>query len=200
VRYLGNRSSGRMGYALASALAELGARVVLVTGPCALPPPHVAERIEVETALQMHRAVMSQVATCRIFVATAAVADYRPAHPADEKIKKGVETLEVCLVRNPDILAEVASLPNPPFTLGFAAETDRVEDYALGKLANKRLNMIAANRVGGPRGGFERDENALILLWNGGRRELPMMSKVELARELALTLAERYATHIASPT
>jgi phosphopantothenoylcysteine decarboxylase/phosphopantothenate--cysteine ligase len=200
VRYLGNRSSGRMGYALAAALGDLGARVILISGPCALRPPPVAELVQVETALQMHAAVMARVADCRIFVATAAVADYRPAHPAEGKIKKGVETLEVQLVRNPDILAEVASRPSPPFTLGFAAETERVEDYALGKLASKRLNMIAANQVGGARGGFERDENALLLLWDGGRRELPMMSKVELARELALTLAERYATHVTAPT
>jgi phosphopantothenoylcysteine decarboxylase/phosphopantothenate--cysteine ligase len=196
VRYLGNRSSGRMGYALASALGALGARVVLISGPCALTPPPVAEFVQVETALQMHAAVLVRVAECRIFVATAAVADYRPAQPAEGKIKKGVETLEVVLVRNPDILAEVAALPDPPFTLGFAAETDRVEEYARGKLVSKRLDMIAANQVGGSRGGFEREENALLVLWDGGRRALPMMSKVELARELALMLAERYATHV----
>jgi phosphopantothenoylcysteine decarboxylase/phosphopantothenate--cysteine ligase len=195
VRYLGNRSSGRMGYALATALTELGARVVLISGPSALTAPAVAELVKVETALEMHAAVMARSRDCEIFVATAAVADYRPAEPAKNKIKKGAEMLEVRLVRNPDILAEVAALATPPFTLGFAAETDAVEQYARSKLVGKRLDMIAANRVGGEAGGFERTENALLVLWKGGQRELPMMSKVELARSLAMLLAERYAEH-----
>lgn len=199
VRYLGNRSSGRMGYALASALTDLGARVVLISGPSALPPPVVVEVVKVETALEMHAAVIARSRDCEIFVSTAAVADYRPAEPAETKIKKGAEALEIRLVRNPDILAEVAALPSPPFTLGFAAETDQVEHYARGKLMDKRLDMIAANRVGAETGGFERAENALLVLWNGGQRELPMMSKVELARGLATLLAERYAQrHAAS--
>jgi phosphopantothenoylcysteine decarboxylase/phosphopantothenate--cysteine ligase len=199
VRYLGNRSSGRMGYALAVALTDLGARVVLVSGPSALVPPAVAELVKVETALEMHAAVTARSRDCDIFVATAAVADYRPAEPAGSKIKKAAEALEIRLVRNPDILAEVAALPKPPFTLGFAAETDAVEQYARGKLKAKRLDMIAANRVAGDAGGFERDENALLVLWNGGQRALPMMSKVELARELAGLLAEHYAErHAAS--
>lgn len=199
VRYLGNRSSGRMGYALADALTELGARVVLISGPGALPPPAVAEVVKVETALEMHAAVMARSRDCEIFVATAAVADYRPAEPAGNKIKKCADVLNVRLVRNPDILAEVAALPTPPFTLGFAAETDEVEQYARGKLVDKRLDMIAANRVGGEAGGFERAENALLVLWNGGQCALPMMSKVELARGLAKLLAERYAErHAAS--
>jgi phosphopantothenoylcysteine decarboxylase/phosphopantothenate--cysteine ligase len=199
VRYLGNRSSGRMGYALAAALTDLGARVTLISGPSALAPPAVAELVKIETALEMHAAVTACARDCDIFVATAAVADYRPAEPAGSKIKKAADTLEIRLVRNPDILAEVAALPKPPFTLGFAAETNDVEQYARGKLKEKRLNMIAANRVGGDSGGFERDENALLVLWNGGQRALPMMSKVELARELATLLAERYAErHAAS--
>jgi phosphopantothenoylcysteine decarboxylase / phosphopantothenate---cysteine ligase len=198
VRYLGNRSSGRMGYALATALTELGARVVVISGPSALPAPAVAELVKVETALEMHAAVMARSRDCEIFVATAAVADYRPAEPAENKIKKGAEVLEVRLVRNPDILAEVAALATPPFTLGFAAETDAVERHARDKLVGKRLDMIAANRVGGETGGFERAENALLVLWKGGQRELPMMSKVELARALAMLLAERYAERHAS--
>lgn len=192
VRYLGNRSSGRMGYALAAALTELGARVVLVSGPCALPTPEGVGRHDVETALEMHGAVMARVADCDLFVAAAAVADYRPAEPAEAKIKKGAADLTVRLVRNPDILAEVAALAPGPFTVGFAAETERVEAYALGKLRDKGLDLIAANLVGGAQGGFERAENALCVLWSGGRRELPMMPKSELARELALTIAERY--------
>ena len=192
VRYLGNRSSGRMGFALAEALADLGARVVLVSGPCALPTPQGIERVNVETALQMHAATMERVSSCDLFVGAAAVADFRPAEPAPEKIKKGTAELAVRLVRNPDILAEVAALAPGPFTVGFAAETERVEEYALGKLTDKRLDLIAANRVGGERGGFEREENALTVLWSGGRRDLPLMSKSRLARELALTIAERY--------
>ncbi|WP_296704476.1 bifunctional phosphopantothenoylcysteine decarboxylase/phosphopantothenate--cysteine ligase CoaBC [Thiocapsa sp. UBA6158] len=200
VRYLGNRSSGRMGYALAAALTDLGARVVLVSGPSALAPPVVAELVKVETALEMRAAVTVRSRDCDIFVATAAVADYRPAEPAGNKIKKAADALEIRLVRNPDILAEVAALPSPPFTLGFAAETNDVEQYARGKLKDKRLDMIAANRVGGASGGFERNENALLVLWNGGQRALPMMSKVELARELAVLLAERYAERHAAST
>jgi phosphopantothenoylcysteine decarboxylase/phosphopantothenate--cysteine ligase len=192
VRYLGNRSSGRMGFALAQALADLGARVVLVSGPCALPTPAGVERVDVETALQMHAATMDRVADCQLFVAAAAVADFRPAEPSEAKIKKGTAELAVRLVRNPDILAEVAALDPGPFTVGFAAETERVEEYALGKLTEKRLDLIAANRVGGERGGFEREDNALTVLWPGGRQELPMMSKSRLARELALRIAERY--------
>jgi phosphopantothenoylcysteine decarboxylase / phosphopantothenate---cysteine ligase len=148
--------------------------------------------VDVETALQMHAATLARVTDCDLFVAAAAVADFRPAEPAPEKIKKETAELSVRLVRNPDILAEVAALALGPFTVGFAAETERVEEYALGKLTDKRLDMIAANRVGGERGGFEREENALVVLWPGGRRELPMMSKARLARELALTIAERY--------
>ncbi|EXJ17168.1 bifunctional phosphopantothenoylcysteine decarboxylase/phosphopantothenate--cysteine ligase CoaBC [Imhoffiella purpurea] len=200
VRFLGNRSSGRMGYALAESLADLGARVVLVSGPTALSMPRVHERIGVETALEMHAAVMSRVADCDLFVATAAVADYRPERPADGKIKKSAEGLTLRLVRNPDILSEVAALDPAPFTVGFAAETERVADYALGKLRDKRLDMIAANLVGGERGGFERDENALSVFWPEGSRDLPMMSKTRLAAELAALIAERYRERHAAST
>lgn len=192
VRYLGNRSSGRMGYALASALGELGAQVVLVTGPTALPAPRVAELIQIETALQMQAAVMAQASSCDLFVGTAAVADYRPAELAASKIKKDAEELTLRLLRNPDILAEVAALTPPPFTVGFAAETERVEQSALAKLSAKNLDMIAANQVGGEQGGFDRDENALLVLWNGGRCDLPLMSKTRLAHALAALIAERY--------
>ena len=192
VRFLGNRSSGRMGFALAEALEALGARVTLVAGPTSLPAPSVAERVDVETALDMHGAVMARATDCDLFVATAAVADYRPIDPAENKIKKDADELTLRLVRNPDILAEVAALPRPPFTVGFAAETDRVEEYARDKLTRKGLDMIAANHVGGAQGGFERAENALTVIWRDGRRELPMMDKTRLARELAQLIAERY--------
>jgi len=192
VRYLGNRSSGRMGYAVATALASLGAAVTLVSGPTALPGPAGMVRIEVETAHEMHTAVMERVGATDLFVAAAAVADYRPAAPVAQKIKKAEQELIVHLVRNPDILAEVAALPNPPFTVGFAAETEQVEDHARTKLRTKGLCMIAANRVGAAQGGFERDDNALIVLWSEGRREFPMMPKTRLAGELAQLIAERY--------
>jgi phosphopantothenoylcysteine decarboxylase/phosphopantothenate--cysteine ligase len=131
VRFLSNRSSGRMGYALAEALARLGARVCLISGPVALDAPPGVERVLVETALEMQAAVLERVGEARIFVAAAAVADYRPVESAPAKIKKGQAELGLRLVRNPDILAQVAALPDAPFTLGFAAETERVEEYAL---------------------------------------------------------------------
>lgn len=198
VRFLGNRSSGRMGFALAEALEALGARVTLVAGPTALPAPRVAERVDVETALEMRAAVMARAADCDLFVATAAVADYRPIDSAENKIKKNADELTLRLVRNPDILAEVAALDSPPFTVGFAAETDRVEEYARDKLTRKKLDMIAANQVGGAQGGFERAENALTVIWRDGQRELPMMDKTRLAHELAQLIAERYQEHHAA--
>jgi phosphopantothenoylcysteine decarboxylase/phosphopantothenate--cysteine ligase len=198
VRYLSNRSSGRMGYALAEALMGLGARVCLVSGPVDLPAPPGAERVLVESALEMEREVMVRAGSSHIFVACAAVADYRAEAPAPEKIKKDPDVLTLRLVKNPDILARVAVLPDGPFTLGFAAETRQVEEYAEQKLRSKRLDMIAANRVGGPQGGFESADNALTLLWPGGRKELPMMPKRDLARHLAEMIAERY--HEKNPT
>jgi phosphopantothenoylcysteine decarboxylase/phosphopantothenate--cysteine ligase len=192
VRFLGNRSSGQMGYALAAALAQLGAEVCLISGPTALPGPPGVTRIDVETAAQMHAAVFERIGTIDLFVAAAAVADYRPAAPADRKIKKDVAELTLQLIRNPDILAAVAALPHPPFTVGFAAETDRVEEHALAKLSAKGLDLIAANQVGGDQGGFERADNALTCLWRDGRRVLPMMPKTRLAGELAQLITERY--------
>lgn len=197
VRFLGNRSSGRMGYALAEAFAELGARVTLVSGPTNLSAPFAVDLVAVETALEMHDAVMQRVGDCDLFAAAAAVADYRPAEPSAGKIKKGGTALTVRLVPNPDILAEVAARQPRPFTLGFAAETDRVETYARSKLEGKGLDLIAANLVGGERGGFDSDENALIVLWPGGRVELAMMPKRQLARALAALVVERF--HRAGP-
>jgi len=195
VRFLGNRSSGKMGYAVAAALVEQGARVTLVSGPVSLAPPPGVEVLPVESASEMHAAVMERVAGCDLFVATAAVADYRPAEPAGHKIKKSRERMSIELVRNPDILAEVAALETPPFCVGFAAETEEVERHAEAKLQAKGAHMIAANRVGTEAGGFERDENALTLLWKGGRLELPMMPKAALARQLVKQIAERYHAH-----
>ncbi|WP_322829527.1 bifunctional phosphopantothenoylcysteine decarboxylase/phosphopantothenate--cysteine ligase CoaBC [Lamprobacter modestohalophilus] len=198
VRFIGNRSSGKMGYALAEALRACGAQVMLIAGPTSVPAPVEMMRVDVESALQMRVAVMAQVQTCDLFIATAAVADYRPEAPVEGKIKKTDAAMTLTLVRNPDILAEVAVLPKPPFTVGFAAETDDLEHYARDKLEAKQLSMIAANRVGDGPGGFESDKNALICLWpGGGRRELPMMSKPALATALADLIAERYAAQSA---
>jgi len=192
VRFVGNRSSGRMGYALAGALAERGAAVCMISGPTLLEPPEGIETVFVETALEMDAAVGDRVADCDLFVATAAVADYRPERVASGKIKKAEDALTIRLVRNPDILARVAALTGGPYTVGFAAETDNLEEYARAKLEAKGIDMIAANRVGAERGGFERDENALVVLWRGGRQALPMAPKSEIAAQLADLIAEHY--------
>ncbi len=196
VRFVGNRSSGRMGYALGEALQARGAEVTLVSGPTGLSPPPGVVRVAVESALEMEAAVMARARDCDLFVAAAAVADYRPEQVAGTKIKKGAETLTLHLVRNPDILAQVAALPGGPFTLGFAAETDHLEAHALAKLTSKGLDMIAANQVGAAVGGFERDDNALLVLWPGGRRLLPLASKREIAGQLADLVAERYHAQV----
>lgn len=190
VRYLGNRSSGRMGYAVAQAAREAGAEVLLISGPVALADPPGVTVQRVRSALDMHRAVLDAVAGMDVFIGTAAVADYRPAQPAGQKIKKTRESLTVELVRNPDILAEVAARADRPFTVGFAAETDDVLGYARRKLEEKRLDLIAANTVGAGQG-FEVDDNALTLLWPGGQRELPRASKAALARDLIAVIAQR---------
>jgi phosphopantothenoylcysteine decarboxylase/phosphopantothenate--cysteine ligase len=198
VRFVGNRSSGRMGYAVAEALASCGADVLLVSGPSALQAPVGVETIRVESAREMQTAVMAHIEGCAIFVAAAAVADYRPETPAAEKIKKNGEVLSLRLVRNPDILAQVAARPSAPFTVGFAAETERLDEHARAKLASKGLDMIAANRVGGEHGGFEREDNALLVLWKGGQKALPLMPKSRLARALAELIEERYVAHLAA--
>ncbi|MEI6413201.1 MAG: bifunctional phosphopantothenoylcysteine decarboxylase/phosphopantothenate--cysteine ligase CoaBC [Pseudomonadota bacterium] len=198
VRFLSNRSSGRMGYAMAAALKAQGARVCLVSGPTALAPPPGVERIDVEDALSMHRAVFERIGECALFVACAAVADYRPAEVAPEKLKKGENTRVLHLIKNPDILAEVAALPPGirPFCVGFAAETHDLEQHARDKLYRKRLDIIAANRVGGPDGGFDRVSNRLSVYWPGGQAEWPLLPKSELAHRLVCLIVERYhASH-----
>lgn len=190
VRFLSNRSSGRMGFAVAAAAARAGARVTLVSGPVALETPPGCDRVDVETAGDMHRAVMERAGECDVFVAVAAVSDYRPGEAAPEKIRKSREAMSVALQRNPDILAEVAALPDGPFTVGFAAETGNVEANARGKLETKGLDMIAANRVGGG-AGFDAEDNSLTVLWQGGRHELPRTGKPELATSLVGLIADR---------
>lgn len=192
VRFIGNRSSGKMGFALAQAFVKAGALVELVSGPVSLATPEGVVRTNVESALDMQREVMARVEACDIFVGCAAVADYRPVDVAEQKIKKANESLSVELMRNPDILAGVAALTPPPFTVGFAAETEKPVEYAEGKRRNKKVDMVAANLVGAALGGFERDENALTVLWEGGGEELPMDDKQILAEKLVALIAEHY--------
>ncbi len=198
VRFIGNRSSGRMGFALADAFKQLGADVCLVSGPVALATPSGVQRVNVETAEEMQHAVMARAKACEIFVGVAAVADYRPVTAVGQKIKKSIERLNLALEPNPDILAEVAALEHAPFTVGFAAETEKLEAHAEAKLHAKGIDLIAANRVGEADGGFESEENALLLLWEDGRESLPMMPKSRLARQLADRISKQYRKRIYS--
>ncbi|MHB8551460.1 MAG: bifunctional phosphopantothenoylcysteine decarboxylase/phosphopantothenate--cysteine ligase CoaBC [Acidiferrobacterales bacterium] len=192
VRVITNRSSGKMGYAIAAAAMEAGARVTLISGPTALPPPERVECIHVMTAQEMFDAVQERVAAAQVFIGAAAVADYRPAQAAAGKIKKTADTLQLDLVRNPDILASVASRIPAPFIVGFAAETGDLERNAAAKLRTKRADLIAANLVGQPGSGFEADDNRLLLVDASGTVELPLLSKARTARELIHHIAVRY--------
>ncbi|MGH8631827.1 MAG: bifunctional phosphopantothenoylcysteine decarboxylase/phosphopantothenate--cysteine ligase CoaBC [Burkholderiales bacterium] len=191
VRYISNRSSGRMGYAIARAAQEAGAAVTLVSGPVALNPPERVRCIQVVTARQMHDAVLADAPTAHIFIAAAAVSDYRCSDVAGQKIKKRSSSLSLKLEENPDILSDVARLRRPPFTVGFAAETESLRRNALNKLSEKRLDMIAANRVGEGLG-FECEENALEVFWNGGAASLERAHKEKLARRLVQLVADRF--------
>ena len=191
VRFIGNRSSGRMGFAVAAAAAEAGARVCLVAGPVRLETPPGVERTDVRSAQEMRDAVLALVPEADLFVGAAAVADYAPAHRADQKIKKDAAKLSLELAPTPDILAEVAALKKRPFTVGFAAETERLKEHALQKLSRKRLDMIAANRVGVDGGGFESEFNEILLLTADGEQNLGSGSKRDLARRLIGAVATR---------
>lgn len=191
VRFISNRSSGKMGFAVAQAAREAGAEVILVSGPVSLPTPAGVRRIDVESATEMLTAVLQVVEQADIFISTAAVADYRPANAADQKIKKTSDRLDLCMERTPDVLATVAARPGRPFVVGFAAETESVEQNARGKLLKKNLDMIAANEVGHDKA-FDCEDNQLVVLWRTGRRELGRASKLTLARELVALVAESY--------
>lgn len=191
VRYVGNRSSGKMGFAVAAAAAAEGAEVTLVAGPVPLPTPAGVTRIDVRSALEMHAAVFAALPGQDIFIAAAAVADYRPAAALPNKRKKSGDTWSLELVLNPDILAEVAATSPRPFVVGFAAETEQVETYARGKLARKRLDMIAANRVGEAGCGFESCDNALSVYWQGGGEEIALGDKADVAAQLVQLIARR---------
>jgi phosphopantothenoylcysteine decarboxylase/phosphopantothenate--cysteine ligase len=192
VRYISNHSSGKMGYALAEAARAAGAEVVLVSGPVALEAPSGVERRLVTTAQEMldesGRAVDEG---CDIFIATAAVADYRPDACASDKIKKTGEAMNVALVRNPDTLATIAARADAPFTVGFAAETRDLEQYALDKMSRKKLRMIVANDVSAPGLGFNSDHNAVTVFWDGGRESIGPDTKGSLARRLIALIADR---------
>jgi len=191
VRYISNHSSGKMGFALAKAAADMGANVTLVSGPVHLPTPAGVNRIDVESTDDMLNAVMAQVDSNDIFIGCAAVADYRVADIATDKIKKSATEMQLALVRNPDILANVASHTPRPFTVGFAAETQDVARYAKDKLIRKKLDMIAANDVSSPELGFNADSNALKVIWEKGEQDLPATDKLTLATQLLTLIAKR---------
>ncbi len=200
VRFVSNRSSGKMGFAVAQAMREAGADVVLITGPVCLDAPPGVRRIDVESCEQMQSVVQQELPGTAIFVATAAVADYRPMACAEQKIKKRSETLTLDMTRTTDILAGVSASPaaTRPFVVGFAAETQAVEQQARDKLFAKNLDLIAANEVGHTKA-FDTDENALLILWRGGRVELPRASKLTLARALTRIVIERYQVALSAP-
>ena len=192
VRYITNKSSGKMGYALAQAALRAGADVTLVSGSVSLPPPNGINLLNVETADQMYDAILGNTKNADIFIAAAAVADYRPALINPDKIKKKDAQTTLLLHKTKDILTAVAALEKPPFLVGFAAETNNLESYALGKLHHKRLDMIAANWVGQTQGGFDSDQNALEVFWENGRKSLPLMAKSELAKQLIALIATKF--------
>ena len=201
VRYISNRSSGKMGYAIARAASEAGAEVTLVSGPVLLDVPERVNCYKVRSAVQMYKRVFEQLDNIDIFIATAAVADYRPVETKSQKIKKSQDTMTIKLIKNPDILADVSSHNEKLFTIGFAAETTELEKYALDKLNRKKLDMIAANRVGsdntGRSIGFDSDTNELVLFCkNSGagieQKILPETTKQQLARELIKEIVLQY--------
>jgi len=191
VRYVTNRSSGKMGYALAAAARRAGANVVLISGPVVLPTPPGVDRVDVETAQEMYDAVHTELTGTQLFIGCAAVSDYRPEVVSEKKIKRSAEHLRMEFVRSPDTLASVAALPHGPFTVGFAAETDAVEAHARDKLERKGLDMIAANRVG-PTCGFDKETNQLSVFWRGGHAHLDECAKTVLSTQLIDLIAERY--------
>jgi phosphopantothenoylcysteine decarboxylase/phosphopantothenate--cysteine ligase len=191
VRFISNRSSGKMGYALASAVAEAGAKVVLVSGPVSIEAPVSVELVKVESAEQMFAETHKRIDGVDIFIAAAAISDFRPAAVEVQKIKKKEAGLRLDLIKAPDTLAAVAKLESPPFTVGFAAETERLREHALSKLEAKNIDLIVANQVGQGRG-FDCEQNAVEVYWKGGERSFALMDKDDLARELVVLIAERF--------
>ncbi len=194
VRYISNHSSGKQGYALAEAALDAGAKVILVSGPTQQTPPDRVELVSVVSAQDMHENVQSRLAETDIFVGVAAVADYRPKLVQNQKIKKntqGKRTLMLEFVENPDIIAEVAASEPKPYTVGFAAETEHIEDYARKKLTEKNLDLIIANNVADSQIGFNSDMNATTILWDNGKINIPTMSKKALSQKIVSIISQR---------
>lgn len=192
VRYISNHSSGKMGYAIAQAALRAGAKVTLISGPVAISPPIGCQLISVNSAEEMHHQAINSATNCTTFVACAAVADYRVANIAEQKIKKTNDAMQLELVKNRDIVADVASLANKPFIVGFAAETQDVEHYARGKLKRKNLDLIAANDVAKSGQGFNSDDNALILFSALEKTEIPLANKHVIAKRLVSLINQYY--------
>ena len=192
VRFISNHSSGKMGYALAEAARDAGARVTIISGPVRLNAPDKVRVIHVESASDMLLASLEAQTNCDIFIAAAAVADDRPLQIAQQKIKKAGEQMQMQLVKNPDIVATVAQLEDKPFVIGFAAETQDVATYARGKLSSKNLDMIIANDVSNTDIGFNSDSNSVTVFWGGNQQEFPRMSKSALSNELIELIAHQY--------
>lgn len=195
VRYISNHSSGKMGYALANVAAQAGAEVTLISGPVSLPAPAGVKRIDVTTALQMHSTALAEAINSDIFIGCAAVADYRVADVATEKLKKtdDTDTTQLRLVKNPDIIADVAALTEKrPFTVGFAAETQHIATYARQKLQKKNLDLICANDVSQSDTGFNSDNNAVTLFWQDGELNLPAQNKTILAQQIIENIIHHY--------
>ncbi len=188
VRGITNLSTGKMGYALARACAQAGAAVTLVSGPTGLACPRGVLRVEVTAALEMQREVLARAGESDVFIGVAAVADYRPAAPSAQKIKKNAAAMTVELVKNPDILAEVAALPRPPFCVGFAAESHDLATYAEGKRVNKKLPLVVGNLISD---GFGGEDNTVVLFDAAGAHPLATASKTEVARSIVAAIAER---------
>lgn len=193
VRYITNRSSGKMGYAVAAAAVEAGADVVLISGPVSLEAPPGLHRICIETAEDLYRESLAAARGADVFIGCAAVSDYRPPTAANEKIKRSGEAFKLDLVRSPDTLASVAAMRDAPFTVGFAAETEKLREHALKKLESKKVDMIAANQVG-PACGFDRETNSLEVFWPGGSAAIGEDTKLAVARRLIALIAERFRT------
>jgi len=198
VRYLTNRSSGKMGFAVAAAAQEAGAHVTIVSGPVQLPTPGGVTRINAESARDMYAAVHRQVADADVFIAAAAVADFQPVTVAKHKIKKQGVGVKLDLEPAPDIIKSVADMAKRPFVVGFAAETNDVEENARSKLKRKKLDMIAANQVGEGIA-FDCDDNALTVIWPGGKVEIARGPKIEVARQLIALIAQRLPPPDGSP-
>ena len=198
VRYITNRSSGKMGYRIAEAARDAGARVILVSGPVNLERPGGMDVIEIESAEQLFAVAHENIGAVDIFIAAAAVADYRPEQCQENKIKKTESHMSIELVKAPDTLAAISALPGRPFCVGFAAETEKVGEYARAKLTRKNLDMIIANKVGANLG-FDCDENSVEVFWPNGEKKFPTISKSALAAELIELISERYEESAGKP-